>query len=296
MDFIFESLRADWQAFLGFSPRLIYAIVLLWAFWIAGSVFGKIIARVLRRGPRSRINTILAQRLVAWAFRSAGFLMALGVMGFTGVAASLLATGGILAIVLGFAFKEIGENLLAGIFLAFSRPFELGDLIKSGDLTGIVKTIDIRSVHIRTADACDVFVPNANIFSQELYNYTRDGLRRPDFAIGVAYHDEPEQVIELLERTTRGISDVLAEPEAFVSIQAFASNYVEYHVYFWMDTINSSRGIVALTNDVMLSCWRALREAGMTFSSDVTTAIEISSVPAFSIKGFQPLTDEQGSE
>ncbi|MFC1778234.1 mechanosensitive ion channel family protein, partial [Pseudomonadota bacterium] len=181
MEFVIESLRADWQSFLGFSPRLIYAIVLLGVFWIAGSISGRVIGHVLQRSQRARASMGFIQRLVTWILRFAGVLMALGVMGFQGIAASILATGGILAIVLGFAFKEIGENLLAGIFLVFSRPFEMGDLIRTGGLTGTVKALDIRSVHIRTADACDVYVPNAQIFSQELYNYTRDGLRRPDF-------------------------------------------------------------------------------------------------------------------
>jgi len=227
------------------------------------------------------------QRLVTWILRFAGVLMALGVMGFQGIAASILATGGILAIVLGFAFKEIGENLLAGIFLVFSRPFEMGDLIRTGGLTGTVKALDIRSVHIRTSDACDVYVPNAQIFSQELYNYTRDGLRRPDFTIGVAYDDEPEKVIALLESATRGVTDVLAEPQAFVTIQAFSASYIEYHVFFYLDVSQSKRNIVELTNDVMMSCWRALREAGMTFSTDVSTALDIRSAPAFSIEGLK---------
>jgi small-conductance mechanosensitive channel len=288
MDFVIESLRTDWQSFLGFSPRLIYATVLLWVFWIAGRVVGRIIGRVVGKSESIRGNMGFVQRLVTWALRFAGVLMALGVMGFQGVAASVLATGGILAIVLGFAFKEIGENLLAGIFLLFSRPFELGDLIRTGDLVGTVRALDIRSVHIRTADACDVYVPNAQIFSQELYNYTRDGLRRPDFIIGVAYHDEPEQVIALLESATRSTSNVLAEPQAFVAIHSFAANYIEYRVFFYMDTNNSTRNITALTNDVMISCWRVLRDAGMTFSTDVTTALDIQSAPAFCIEGLQP--------
>jgi small conductance mechanosensitive channel len=283
-------LRTDWQSFLSFSPRLIYAIVLLWVFWIAGSLSGRITGQVLHRSKRTRGNMGFVQRLITWTLRFAGVLMALGVMGLQGIAASLLATGGILAIVLGFAFKEIGQNLLAGIFLVFSRPFEMGDLIRTGDLTGTVKALDIRSVHLRTGDACDVYVPNAQIFSQELYNYTRDGLRRPDFTIGIAYHDEPEQVIALLENTTRSVSDVLAEPQAFVSIRAFATNYIEYQVFFYMDVGQSKRNIVELTNDVMASCWRTLHKAGMTFSTDVTTALEIRSTPAFCIEGSLPET------
>jgi small conductance mechanosensitive channel len=285
MEFILESLRADWQSFLSFSPRLIYAFVLLLAFWFAGSAVGNVIGRVLQASAKTRATMGFVQRLVTWVIRFAGVLLGLGVMGFQGIAASVLATGGILAIVLGFAFKEIGENLLAGIFLVFSRPFEMGDLIKTGDLTGTVMDLDIRSVHIRTADACDVYVPNAQIFRQELYNYTRDGLRRPDFTIGIAYHDEPEQVVALLQRTVRGVPDVLPDPQAFVSIQSFADNYIKYQVFFYLDTNSSKRDIVTLQNDAMISCWRALREAGMTFSTDVTTALDVQSVPAFSIEG-----------
>ena len=285
MEFILESMRSDWESFLGFSPRLIYALVLLWVFWITGSVAGKIIGRILQKNERTRATMGFIQRLVTWVLRFAGLLLALGLMGFQGIAASVLATGGVLAIVLGFAFKEIGENLLAGIFLLFSRPFELGDLIKTGDLTGTVRSLDIRSVHIRTADACDVYVPNAQIFSQALYNYTRDGLRRPTFTIGIAYHDEPDQVIELLQKATKAVDNVLEEPAAFVSIKDFASSYIEYQVFFYMDTNQSTANLVELTNKVMAGCWRALRDAGFTFSTDITTALDIVSAPAFRMEG-----------
>ncbi len=280
-----ESVRNDWQSFLGFSPRMIYATILLGIFWIAGGIAGRVIGRFLQRSERTRATMGFIQRLVTWVLRFAGLLLALGVMGFQGVAASVLATGGILAIVLGFAFKEIGENLLAGIFLVFSRPFELGDLIKTGDLTGTVRALDIRSVHIRTADACDVYVPNAQIFSQALYNYTRDGLRRPNFTIGIAYHDEPEKVVDLLQDATRAVKDVLDEPAAFVSIKSFASSYIEYQVFFYMDTNRSTVNMVELTNAVMTNCWRMLRDAGLTFSTDITTALDIVNVPAFCIEG-----------
>jgi len=297
MEFILESLRADWQSFLSFSPRLIYATVLLLVFWFTGSAVGNVIGRVLRRREKARATMGFVRRLLTWTLRFAGVLLALGVMGFSGVAASVLATGGILAIVLGFAFKEIGENLLAGIFLLFSRPFEMGDLIKTGGLTGRVRALDIRSVHIRTADACDVYVPNAQIFRQELYNYTRDGLRRPDFTVGIAYHDKPEQVVALLESTVRGVPDVLEDPEAFVSIQSFADNHIEYQVFFYLDTNRSKRDIVTLKNDVMIHCWRALIEAGMTFSTDVTTALDVKTVPVFSIMGQEVGSNKEvGSE
>ena len=279
MEFITESLRADWQAFLGYSPRLIYATVVLILFFLVARLISRLIGRIMRRSNRLQAQEPYVRRLVMWAIRLLGLLFALSVMGFKGLAASMLATGGVVAIVLGFAFREIGENLLAGIFLNFSRPFEVGDLIKSGDLTGTVRAIDVRSVHIRTFDACDVFVPSAQIFRQELYNYTRDGLRRPTFSIGVAYHDEPETVVTLLQQTIREVEDVLPEPQAFVSIKQFADSWIVYEVFFWVDITSSRRDLVSITNDVMIQCWRALRDAGMTFSTDVTSALEIKTAP-----------------
>lgn len=279
MEFITEGLQADWQAFLSFSPRLIYAVIVLVVFFLGARIISNLVARIMRRSERLQTQERYVRRLVMWAIRILGMLFALSVMGFKGLAASMLATGGVVAIVLGFAFREIGENLLAGIFLNFSRPFEVGDLIKSGDLTGSVRAIDVRSVHIRTADACDVFVPSAQIFREELYNYTRDGLRRPSFCIGVAYHDEPEAVTSLLQNTIRKVEDVLSEPRAFVSIKQFADSWIVYEVFFWVDVTASKRDLVGITNDVMIQCWRVLRDAGMTFSTDVTSALEIKSAP-----------------
>lgn len=279
MEFITESLRADWQTFLNYSPRLIYAAIVLVIVFLAAGAVSRLVGNIMRRSARLQSQERYVRRLVIWAIRLIGVMFALGVMGFTGLATSMLATGGVVAIVLGFAFREIGENLLAGIFLNFSRPFEVGDLIKSGGLTGTVRAIDVRSVHIRTFDACDVFVPSAQIFREELYNYTRDGMRRPSFCIGVAYHDEPEAVVTLLQDTTRQVEDVLPEPRAFVSIKEFADSWIVYELFFWVDINTSRRDLVGITNDVMTQCWRVLRDAGMTFSTDVTNALEIKTAP-----------------
>lgn len=283
MEFVLESLNTDWEAFLRFAPRLIYAAVLLSVFLIAASIAGRTSVRLLERSNRLRTNKQVLRHLVSWPIGAVGVLLALGIMGFQGVAASLLATGGVVAIVLGFAFREIGENFLAGFFLTFSRPFELGDLITTGDLNGIVRSIELRYVHIRTYDACDVFVPSAQIFREPLYNYTRDGLRRPSFTVGVAYHDDPAEVMRILQRSASEISDVLDDPKPYVNVKEFATQYIEYEVFFWLDVNKSERGFINTRNDVKLSCWRALRDGGMTFSTDVTTGIEIRSAPILEI-------------
>ena len=284
MEYVLETISADWQAFLKFAPRFLYGLVLLVVFLLAARYGGRLVAKILERSAQMSANAHFIQNLVTWSIASIGFLLALGLMGFAGIAASLLATGGVVAIVLGFAFREIGENFLAGFFLTFSRPFELGDLIKTGDLTGRVRSIELRYVHIRTFDVCDVFVPSAQIFREPLYNYTQDGLRRPCFTVGVAYHDEPAQVVALLEQVVGGTDDVVADPPPYVSIKDFSAQYIEYEVFFFFDVNLSKRDYVEISNDVMINCWHALRDAGMTFSTDVTSGLEILRAPDLKVE------------
>ncbi|MDH3763495.1 MAG: mechanosensitive ion channel [Gammaproteobacteria bacterium] len=290
MEYILDSIRGDWQTFLRFGPRIIYGLVLLVIFLLAAKLGGRLVANILARSAQFRSNAHFLQNLVTWTIGSIGALLSLGLMGFTGIAASLLATGGVVAIVLGFAFREIGENFLAGFFLTFSRPFELDDLIKTGDLKGTVRSIELRYVHIRTFDACDVFVPSAQIFREPLYNYTRDGLRRPSFTVGVAYHDEPNQVIALLEQSASVTDGVIADPRPFVTVKDFAAQYIEYELFFFLDLNLSKRGYNEISNEVMINCWRALRDAGMTFSTDVTSGIDIMSAPDFKVEALAAQT------
>jgi small conductance mechanosensitive channel len=284
MDILLESLQADWAALLSFAPKIFYAIVLLAFFLLVASFTGRLVGRIIRRSRKLRPNEAFLRHVVAGLITAIGVLLALGLMGFEGIATSMLATGGVVAIVLGFAFREIGENFLAGFFLTFSRPFELGDRVKTGDLTGTVKSIELRYVHIRTADACDVYVPSAHIFREPLYNYTQDGLRRPGFTIGVAYQDEPQQVIALLEDAVGQVTDVVAEPRPFATVKEFAAQYIEYEVFFWLDLTTSGRGLTEVSNDVKIHCWRALRTAGFTFSTDVSTGLEIHSLPSLDVQ------------
>ena len=135
MEFVTESLLTDWQALLRFAPRLIYALVLLVIFLVAARLIGRFSAGIFDRSRQLRPNKRFLQHVVTWAITGFGILLALGIMGFGGIVASLLATGGVVAIVLGFAFREIGENFLAGFFLTFSSELSTGvDILSAPDL------------------------------------------------------------------------------------------------------------------------------------------------------------------
>lgn len=259
----------------GLLPDLGVAFAVFLAFTLAGWLLGRLVRLALvRRGDR--IHAGFLSKLPVWIFGVVGLIVATDYLGLESVATGLLAGGGATAIILGFAFREVGENLLAGLFLVFSRPFRIGDLIQSGGLAeGTVKAVDLRNTHIRTMDGRDVFIPNAHIFNQPLVNFTRDGLRRPTFTVGVDYHDPIEQVREAIREAVAAVPGVLREPEARVEIVGFPAAYALLEVSVWINTF-AGTDYARTQSAAMEACRRAILEGGWTISADARSAIEVS--------------------
>ena len=271
-----ESLEAQLQRIIDLLPEIAGAIIALIAFLIIGRIASNATSKLLGADREKGVKqSRFITRLIRWAFNIIGLIVALNILGLTQIAASFLAAGGVMAVVLGFAFREIGENLLAGLFLSFSRSFDVGDLIESNGIRGLVKRIEIREVHIRTAEGCDIFIPSAIIYKNPLHNFTRDGLRRTQFEIGIDYGDDPQAARDLLLDVVYENEDVLNDPEASVQISGFNPTYVELMVYFWINTDKSKLEIGDVRSLIMKSCQKALAEKGFTFSSNVTTAIDM---------------------
>ncbi len=277
LEILVGSLEAEGRGLLEAAPRIAAALLILGAaIWIGG-ILGRGVAALLDRGGLTPTHKVFFRRLTRWLVGLLGFAIALNLLGLSGAATGLLAGGGITAIVLGFAFRQIGENFLAGFFLAFSRPFNVGDLIQSGELEGVVRKIELRSTHIRTADARDIFIPNSRIFNEPLVNFTRDGLRRPSFTVGIDYADDAEAACRLLAETVGRVSGVLADPPPTATLSSLAPLYVEIEVAFWIDAFGlpAGRGLPQVRSEAMDDCRRALREGGYTPSSDVSSNVAV---------------------
>lgn len=264
------------EALLGLLPEIVAAVLVLALFIAIGAAIAAGLGRALRATGRADRYVRLSRRLVRWLVGGLGLVLALQILGLTAMAASLIATGGIAAIVFGFAFREIGENLLAGIFLAVSRSFEVGDLIESSDLRGVVRDIDLRQVHIRTADGRDIFIPSAQIFKNPLVNFTRDHLRRAEFTVGIDYRDDPEAARKLLAATVASHEGVLDRPSPAIQLESFSPTTVDLGVYFWVRTDRSD--LVDTRSAVMAACRRALADEGFTFASEIRTGVDLSPV------------------
>jgi small-conductance mechanosensitive channel len=275
MKVLIESLIQEWHNLLRVVPRLFMAIVLLLVFIWIGRILGRALGRLLERGRFSGTHKKFFQSAGTWLFLLIGLILALNVIGMRGIAASLLAGGGVTAVILGFAFREIGENFLAGFVLAFSRPFEVGDLIQSEEMLGEVRGIELRHTHIRTADGRDIYIPSSQIINKPLTNFTKDGLRRPSFTVGIDYADDSEKARQLLLKEVQSVEGVLDHPSPGVLISALAPQYVELEAFFWVDTFRKDISLMQVRNNVMERCRRVLIQSGYTLSANVTTSVDI---------------------
>lgn len=280
MEILYGRFEELFEQFLEKLPELLFALIVLILFHFLAKGGQKIYKNVLDKTPLTSSNINFFGKLIYAFIFLVGILIALNILGLSGIATSILASGGITAVILGFAFKDIGENFLAGFFMAFSRPFTNGDLIETEGVVGRVRNIELRHTHIRMANGCDVFVPSSQLLAKPLYNYTRDGLRRGFFTVGIDYRDDVENACRILLEVVKENDNVVGKPEPMVQTTGFTPNFVELTGYFWIkvDTSKQEIFLANVKSELMDQARTALVKNDFTFSSEVSTAVDMSEV------------------
>ncbi len=222
-------------------PNFLAGLVVFLLFW----TFGFFIKKLFAKGAATRWkDSILASyigKLLGWTFYLIGSIAALHIMGFGGVANSLMAGAGVSAIIVGFAFKDIAENFLAGLLLLVSRPFEIGNIIEVSGAKGTVREMDIRTTHLRNIEGKDIYIPNSMIIKNPVINYTKDGLLRMDFLIGLDVPTDIAKVKKMLLEYLSKQPEVLKTPEYNVLTQNLGEFTVDVKVLFWIDVFKNKK-------------------------------------------------------
>jgi small-conductance mechanosensitive channel len=173
-----------------------------------------------------------ASRLIYYALLTLGFLFALASAGFELSQLTLLISA--LGVGIGFGLQGIVNNFVSGLVVAFERPFQVGDMIEVGPLVGRVRAIGLRSSTIRTYDGAEIIVPNANLISGELINWTlSDRKRRIEIPVNVAYGSDMQQVREILLQVAAESPNALDDPEPFVLFRGFGDDGLKFELRFW---------------------------------------------------------------
>jgi small-conductance mechanosensitive channel len=234
---------------IGLRAVIILVVGLLLA-RVLGRLFGRIAAR---RG--SAQGEMITRRFVFYAIFGLACFMALDTLGVQlGV---LLGAAGILTVALGFASQTSASNLISGLFLLGERPFSIGDTISVGATTGVVLSVDLLSVKLRTFDNLYVRVPNETLIKSEITNLSRNPIRRIEINLRLAYGEDVERVRSLLRELASEDPDMLEEPEPVIWVDALGDSAI--HVRFLVWAANDSR-FFANRSRIQEQVAQALRE------------------------------------
>jgi len=182
----------------------------------------------LPRGVPNAISVIANYTIVL-----IGIFIGAGILGI-GVSNLALIVGA-LGVGIGFGLQNIVSNVVSGLILLFERPVQVGDSVQIGTVSGRVSHIGFRASNIRTYSGAEVIVPNSELLSAQMTNWTlSDRRRRLEIVVGVAYGTDPERVETLLMEMMKADPAVLVDPPPLVVFEAFGDSALQFRIYAWV--------------------------------------------------------------
>ncbi|MBC2576642.1 mechanosensitive ion channel family protein [Peptostreptococcus canis] len=227
-------LSKYFNMFIDKIPEIILAFIIVIIGIIIAKITKKVLNKVLAKYKNSSgligflinfIQFIIIILAIMQAFTSLG-------MNTTSLAAMLGAAG----FSIGLAFKEILSNLGASMIILFFKPFNIGDFIMCEGLEGEVKEIQMFSTTIRTVDNKHIIIPNFNITSNPVINYTSQNIRRIDFMFNVEYGTDVQNLYSIANRLFKEDKRVLDSPEALIGIDSMNNDMIKFIAKPWVKT------------------------------------------------------------
>jgi small conductance mechanosensitive channel len=258
-----EILHEYWTNFLLLLPRLIAGIIVFFIFMFIARRTFKILNKRLGVRLNDALLSVFISKIVKWFIILLGFIFFMQLIGLAAIAGGMFAGAGVAAFVLGFAFKDIGENFLAGIILAFNRPFSIGDVIITQNISGTVTSLDLRTTNIKSFEGHDIYIPNSIILNNPLTNFNADSLRRHEFIVGIDYSSNIENAVKIICDLLDKNDEVLKQPEPDVLVNELADSSVNLVVRFWIDSLQIKRNWMRIKSDIIKDTKEALDKAGI---------------------------------
>lgn len=229
-----EKLWEWYETLIAHIPNVIFALIIIFIFGSIAKTLKSTVAKYLPKVSHNKSINSLALNVISIGTMLIGAFFALEVVGLDKAVTSILAGAGVVGIALGFAFQEIASNFISGVLIALSEPYELGDIVEVEDTLGQVTDIELRITTITTFDGLEVLIPNKDMFTKPVTNYTRTPKRRVDIPVGVSYGDNLHRVEEITIAALSKLENLIPGHQIELFYTEFGDSSINFTVRYWI--------------------------------------------------------------
>jgi len=216
-------------------PNILLAVIVFTIFFFAGRALKSLVRRLTRKHRQARSLGLVLGRLSQGIIILVGLFVALSIVIPSFKAGDLVQLLGISGVAIGFAFRDILQNFLAGILILLTEPFEIDDQIVFKNFEGTVENIQTRATTIRTYDGRRIVIPNSELFTNAVTVNTAFENRRLEYDVGIGYGDNIDQAKELMLEAVYSVDEVLKDPAPDVLVMELAESTVNIRVRWWIN-------------------------------------------------------------
>ena len=228
-----DSLRELTEMTVGFVPKLLVAILILWVGMKLAKMVRKLIIKALeRRNAEPSLKSFLGS-LVDVLLKAMIIIMAMDVVGIK--ATSFIALLGAMGLAIGMALQGTLQNFAGGVIILLMKPFKVGDYIECGQFKGYIQEIRIFHTVMRPFNGRTIVIPNSELSNKSLINHTKEEIIRLDVVASVAYGSDLEKVKEVLMEVINNEPLIQTEPKApVVAVSELGNSSVDLSMWMWV--------------------------------------------------------------
>lgn len=229
-----EKVQGMINGFIALIPNLVLALFVFAIFFVVAGAVRRLVRRLTRAHRHARNLGLILGRLAQWTMLLIGLFISLSIVIPTLRAGDLVQLLGISGVAIGFAFRDILQNFLAGILILLTEPFQLDDQIVFKDFEGTVENIQTRATTIRTYDGRRIVIPNSELFTNSVTVNTAFDNRRLQYDVGIGYGDDIDEAKRLILEAIHETEGVLREPAPDAIVIDLAESTVNIRARWWV--------------------------------------------------------------
>lgn len=229
-----EKVQGMINGAIALLPNLVLALITFIIFFIVAGIIRRLVRRLTRDRRHARNLGLILGRLAQWSIILIGLFISLSIVIPTLRAGDLVQLLGISGVAIGFAFRDILQNFLAGILILLTEPFQLDDQIIFKEFEGTVENIQTRATTIRTYDGRRIVIPNSELFTNSVTVNTAFSHRRLEYDLGIGYGDDIDQVKRLILDAIHETTSVLQDPAPDAIVVGLAESTVNIRARWWV--------------------------------------------------------------